>query len=919
MLLSVLLANAQTWTELGPFENPKTADGTITQGASVNNRIQVVATSSGSVIYTLTPAGLWKSTDGGANFTCITLNGCGLTVTPTSFYVNPRNINQIIATNAYPNNKLLIYISNDGGLNWTDNSLKDVNGNNLIGGTDYLSFALDISQPLNIHEVYFTTNSGVYHRDLNLASTTWQKVTDIGSNSMIDICFVQDATVSTKYYAYASGANVIYKRNLGVWQPMSQTGIANIGSNTLRTSVGKNGTLYTLAFLSSSGNAFLYKYNQTANAWTQVGSSMFNDTPVYFKILVSPANDNLVFLNTGISPYGHLNYNKNGTWYYNDQYDMKDCANFHGDIRDFAFDPNNSNKLYCGTDGFVAKFNSLPSNCTKNTGCESWGAMPCVGLGGSMWGGGISTSPDDPNIILINLWHNNYSTASYSSPSGWKMLNNNLTGELGIISISSSDNNNTIYLNEPYDKSEGLSIKAYNNSSLNIIDATLIPYSGGASDIIAIYRDQINNKITYEVTDKNIVKFYNIQLSSNTLINTTPTSIFGPTILSNEKIVAFGISSSDNNIMYVITSEKKIYSSSLNSSGILVWNAGFSLPTDGVSFPIESDKHLAVSFKDPNKVYYVGRYTSSPHLGAKAFMSNDRGQTWTNISNGLPNDITPDPSGIVASPTFLASEKGTNDALYVGTTLGVYYRDDANTTWSKYGTGVGHLSFFAGSYSLYDINYKSNKLSTHGCLARQIGLKCPAQPALNVISVANNGWYEAKSTLTCSIATGATNKYWFRSGGEITLGDGFSANLGTEAAMFIHGCDGITSPSYSFRTESDSESSEQNKVDSTIAKISPVVQNALEVYPNPTSGPFKIKLNLAEDVALKSLTIRDAQGKVLKTFDKFSLGEELEVNEMFATASNFVMVELITNKKRYSSKLIYLITGDPRPKEGAQK
>lgn len=80
---------------------------------------------------------------------------------------------------------------------------------------------------------------------------------------------------------------------------------------------------------------------------------------------------------------------------------------------------------------------------------------------------------------------------------------------------------------------------------------------------------------------------------------------------------------------------------------------------------------IQVDAANPNRVW-LGLYTY--HSPNKVFFSGDGGETWTNVSRGLP------PFPVNA----LAFQAGTADALYAGTDVGVFYNpqaSDPNSEW----------------------------------------------------------------------------------------------------------------------------------------------------------------------------------------------------------------------------------------------
>lgn len=72
---------------------------------------------------------------------------------------------------------------------------------------------------------------------------------------------------------------------------------------------------------------------------------------------------------------------------------------------------------------------------------------------------------------------------------------------------------------------------------------------------------------------------------------------------------------------------------------------------------------------------------SGYQAGIKVFSSVDGGSTWSNVSGTLPN----------IPVNCIVYQNGSNDALYIGTDFGVYYRDATLTDWVPYGNDLPNV------------------------------------------------------------------------------------------------------------------------------------------------------------------------------------------------------------------------------------
>lgn len=146
-------------------------------------------------------------------------------------------------------------------------------------------------------------------------------------------------------------------------------------------------------------------------------------------------------------------------------------------------------------------------------------------------------------------------------------------------------------------------------------------------------------------------------------------------------IRSMAIAPSDTMTLYV-AGFSNIYKT--NNNGGVWTNISSGLPTSNSQIT-----YIAVKHDDPNTVWVTfGSYTS-----ARVFETTDGGANWTNISNGLP--------GIPVYTIVQNKLSTTGVQLYVGTEVGVYYKNGTND-WISYNNGlpnvkIGELEIYYGS------------------------------------------------------------------------------------------------------------------------------------------------------------------------------------------------------------------------------
>ncbi len=88
---------------------------------------------------------------------------------------------------------------------------------------------------------------------------------------------------------------------------------------------------------------------------------------------------------------------------------------------------------------------------------------------------------------------------------------------------------------------------------------------------------------------------------------------------------------------------------------------------------------MVVANNNPDRLWVT---FSGYNSNEKVYESNDRGANWTNItSSGLPN----------LPVNCIVYQKLTNDDLYIGTDIGVYYRDNSMNEWAPYMNGMPNV------------------------------------------------------------------------------------------------------------------------------------------------------------------------------------------------------------------------------------
>ncbi len=203
-----------------------------------------------------------------------------------------------------------------------------------------------------------------------------------------------------------------------------------------------------------------------------------------------------------------------------------------------------------------------------------------------------------------------------------------------------------------------------------------------------------------------------------------PISDFTPTAAANTTY-AMAIAQSNANIIYVarrsqIQGAAAVFALNKTMDGGTTWTNMWN-----AAFPLSRVTDIVVHPTQPNKVWItfsVGYAATNVNQSRKVFYSENGGTTWTNITAGLPP---------VPVFTIAVQENSAVGAIYVGTGLGIFYKDNTMTQFVEFQrgmprgmpvvdlhihTGVGKI--YAGTYgrgvwaaNLYDQPYDGGAVS----------------------------------------------------------------------------------------------------------------------------------------------------------------------------------------------------------------
>ena len=605
------------WTYLGPTHLPN-ATMPDYPGMGRINAIAFHPTDT-NIIWIGSPGGgLWKTTDGGNTWTS---KGDNLPVMGISdIAIDPTNANVMYLVtgdaDGQHNNSVGLLKSTDGGNSWNTTGLT------FIVDSAFQASHILIS-PTNTSHILVSTSRGIFKS--TDGATTFTKV----YNSEADqLAFKYGST--TTVYASARPVKILKSTDFGsTWTVLPTTGLtgskAEFGltpaNQNLIIAVGEDGG----AAKSSNGGTSWSSFSIPANYSSQGGYNMF--------VQISNTNPDIMIV-AGVLGWrttnGGQSWEKylNGYWNTNDPYfyvnpDQHVCKPA----------PWDTSLFFIGNDGGIFKGKLTQPNAWTNL---------TAGLHITQYYR-MGSSSSNSNLLMAGAQDNDVVRFDGTS---WHDVNNNSDGIDGMINY----NNSSI----AYAASqEGYLTKTTDNWQS---ETDITPKNAQYADFIwPIEMDPQNPDIIYGGYDE-------IFRSTNGGGNWT--NITGG-ISSSVPFESISISPSNPSVIYAIDAYSNIY----KTTNITSWSQ---LPSNSALINLAS--RICVSPSDPNIVYIILRgYLAYD----KVYKSTDGGQTWTNISAGLPNVVM----------LSIVAQSGTNEDLYVGTSLGVYYKNK-NSNWVPFNTGL---------------------------------------------------------------------------------------------------------------------------------------------------------------------------------------------------------------------------------------
>ena len=641
------IANGGSWYYIGPTSTPVPGGYPVSGGGT--GRINCIAFRPGNpdIMWAGTGSGgLWKSTNGGLNWTTNTDNLPDLGVTDIVF--NPRHPDTMyMATGdgfGYPitngthfdgtySNGVMMSVN--GGQTWDTTGLTWA-----FAKTRSISHLVIVPENPNI--IFATTNGGCM-RSAD-AGKTWTNV--LNAN-------LSDIKMNEGNHAvmYAGGTFFYMSTDTGkTWKMVNIKFPSSTGDMAIGTTPASPAVLYLSLynnFANQGSSVYLIKSSDSGFTWKSLGAISGTNFYGYYTsaLRVSPFDTNtvsaggvdLVRSTNGGTSWNTISYNSA----------TPTSPNYaHPDHRVFLYRPGSKDTIYDGNDGGIYMSTNGGTNWSLVSGDIH--SLEFYRMGNSI---------SDTTLLYAGAQDNGVN----------QFYNGNWTHVMGgdgmTCQVSSNDNS------VAYGSTQNGRVKRttdYGASWSNLYPTG----SGGTNWTTPFLLDPINPDTIYFGG----LKLYESIDEGGSWTNISGSGKTG--IGANENVSCFAISPINDQVIYVglgsdqlQATQPRVYRTSNGGATWVNIGKGALLPvlTYETGIDVQQDNPAIVA------TCFSGFVATS-----KVFISKDTGATWTNISAGLPN--VP-----VDCIRFEGSEE---HGIFVGTDVGIFYRNDSSNGWVLYSTGL---------------------------------------------------------------------------------------------------------------------------------------------------------------------------------------------------------------------------------------
>jgi photosystem II stability/assembly factor-like uncharacterized protein len=611
--------------------------------------------------------GLWRTTDGGANWTVVNDFLANLAV--STMVMDPANSNIIYAGTGegfYNSDGIQgagIFKSTDGGVNWTQ--LPNTNNSNY-----YYVNRLAISSS---GRILAATRNGIFYSDNS--GSTWNSTTGILADSVgvLDVNF--DPFNANNAVAGGSYGRVYYSTNAGASWTAVSTGWTTTFSTRVEVAYAPNASGVVYASIGQNSGEIWRSINggvsytrvNTGNSY--LGSQAWYDNALW----VDPTDSNTVIVG-GIDLYrgtynavaGTLSLTPISQWQngppigstsaHADHHFIIEKPGFNG-----AAGPNKT--VYFTNDGGIFRTDNVYT-VAQTSGWinlnNGIGITQFYGAAGNSASGKIVAGAQDNGHL------------QYSGTTTWKP---NFGGDGGYAAYDPTDPNYSygeyVYLKIHRNTNGGTTV----NSSQYIYSNGLTDASTNSANFIAPFILDPNNNNTILAGGLSLWRSTNIKASPASSVSWTAIKSPGPNYIS-----AIAVAQGNSNIIWVGDNSGNVYFTTNGTNASPTWTQ---VDNNTTALPNRMVTRITIDPTNSNIVYVTfGGFSNDT-----VWRSADSGTSWnkavgTGVGTTLPQ-----------VPVYSLLVNPLNSTwLYVGTDIGIFTSQDSGATWTLPQDGPSNVS-----------------------------------------------------------------------------------------------------------------------------------------------------------------------------------------------------------------------------------
>lgn len=602
-----------------------------------------------SIMYVGTPnGGLWKSTNAGQTWEnqndFLSIIGC------SDLLIHPQGPDTMYLATG-DNDHVSTYShgvwkSTDGGDTWNNTGLSV----NPSSGLRIFKMGMD---PQNPQVILAATTSGL--RRTTNGGQTWTSTT---TGNFRDL--ERHPGNSQTWYAATTTQLKVSNDNGATWT--NANGIPNgVGRIAVAVTEDNPDAVFLLIAKTDNGLLGVYKSTDSGQNFTQItddqvnmlgydvtGNSTGGQAWYDLAFQVNPNDENEMFLggiNVWATSNGGQSWAIKAHWY-----GANGNPYVHADIHGIEYSPD-TETIYIINDGGIFK--------TTNTGASFTDISSNLNISQQYKIAQASYTED-----LMLAGHQDNGTNRMQGFGNWKRV----VGGDGMDCLIDYSNNNRMI---------GSIQNGAHRSSTNGGD-NFGNFCNGLKEgtwVSVVYQDPFNPDVIYVGGRDSLVKTTNFGQT----YTMTPTGGSG-------NIVEMAVSPSQQGLLFILQGTG-------NQSRILKSTDGGQNFTDITNnLPASNKVHLAVDPHNPDHLWVVFSSYSSVY---KVWRTRDGGDNWENISSGLPN--------VPCNVLFVQPQ--TDQNIYLGNDVGVFYRDSITETWMPFGdslptTEITDIDFYKATNSI---------------------------------------------------------------------------------------------------------------------------------------------------------------------------------------------------------------------------